>query len=239
MSVPALLLENISKDFGRIIALRDVSLTIQPGEFVSFLGRNGAGKTTLLNIISGISRASSGTVKLFGKDPNDKANKAILAVISHEMFLYDNLTALENLEFYASIYSVKNMKECIRTVLENVELTHRRYDLVGTFSRGMTQRLTIARALLHEPSLLLLDEPFTGLDQQAIGLLITLLKHEKEQGRTIILTTHDLHTAQELSERYIVLERHRIRQDGLMSKTTPDIIRTQYFSAKVASEGER
>jgi len=238
LSVPALQLDKVSKDFGRIIALRNISLNIKSGEFVSFLGRNGAGKTTLLNIISGISRPSSGSVKLFGVDPNDKSNKAKLAVISHEMFLYDNLTALENLEFYGRIYNIDNMDRRIKAVLDNVELTHRRFDLVGTFSRGMTQRLTIARALLHEPSLLLLDEPFTGLDQQAIGMLITLLKEQKQLGRTIILTTHDLHTAQELSERYIILEKHRIMQDGLMIDTSPDEIRTQYFSA-TGTDGDR
>lgn len=231
MSIPALQLENISKDFGRIIAIRNVSLTIQSGEFVSFLGRNGAGKTTLLNMISGISRPSSGTVKLFGTDPNRKENKAKLAVISHEMFLYDNLTALENLQFYARIYNIADMGQRIETVLHNVELTHRRYDLVGTFSRGMTQRLTIARALLHEPSLLLLDEPFTGLDQQAIGMLITLLKQQNQLGRTIVLTTHDLHTAQELTERYIILEKHQIMEDGLMSNTSIEAIRAKHFSA--------
>ncbi len=230
MAVPALHLEKVSKDFGRIIALRNIDLKVEPGEFLSILGRNGAGKTTLLNIISGVSRPSSGSVQLFGTDPGDRENKAKLAVISHEMFLYGNLTALENLEYYGRMYSVNDLEQRIKTVLHEVELTHRRFDLVAAFSRGMTQRLTIARAILHQPSLLLLDEPFTGLDQQAIGMLIDLLKSQKELGRTILLTTHDLHTAKVLSERYIILEKHQIMQDGLMTETNPDEIRKKYFS---------
>lgn len=231
MSIPALEISKVSKDFGRIIALRGVSFSVAAGEFVSILGRNGAGKTTLLNIISGVSRPSEGAVQLFGTDPNDKENKAKLAVISHEMFLYANLTAIENLEYYTQIYDVPNASERIEAVLQDVELTHRRFDLVGTYSRGMTQRLTIARALLHEPSLLLLDEPFTGLDQHAIGMLISLLRKQKEMGRTILLTTHDLHTAKALSDRYVIISKHKIVMDGLMSETTPDEIREKYFSA--------
>ncbi|MCF6238356.1 MAG: ABC transporter ATP-binding protein [Candidatus Marinimicrobia bacterium] len=236
MATPALQLAKVSKDFGRIIALRNIDLTIQSGEVVSILGRNGAGKTTLLNIISGVAKPSSGKVLLFGTDPSDKLNKAKLAIISHEMFLYGNLTALENLEYYGSIYNIPDPGQRIANVLADVELTHRRFDLVATFSRGMTQRLTIARALLHEPSLLLLDEPFTGLDQHAIGMLLTLLNQQKKLGKTILLTTHDLHTAKELSERYIVLDKHGIIHDGSMKETTPDEIRKKYFSTIAAEQ---
>jgi len=233
LSSPALEVTGVSKDFGRIIALRGASFTVNSGEFVSILGRNGAGKTTLLNIISGISKPSSGEVQLFGTDPSDRDNKAKLAVISHEMFLYGNLTAVENLEYYSSVYEVPDAQERINTVLQDVELTHRRFDLVSTYSRGMTQRLTIARALLHEPSLLLLDEPFTGLDQHAIGVLISLLKRQKELGRTILLTTHDLHVAADLSDRYIVISKHKIVEDGSMSKSSPDLLREKFFSSEV------
>lgn len=230
MGIPALEVSSVSKDFGRIIALRGASFDVQPGEFVSILGRNGAGKTTLLNIISGISKPSTGEVKLFGTDPSDTENKAKLAVISHEMFLYGNLTAVENLEYYSKVYGITDASTRIGKVLKDVELSHRRFDLVSTYSRGMTQRLTIARALLHEPSLLLLDEPFTGLDQHAIGMLISLLKKQKELGRTILLTTHDLHISAELSDRYIVISRHKIVEDGSMSDTTPEVLREKFFS---------
>ncbi len=154
-------------------------------------------------------------------------------MISHEMFLYGNLTAIENLEYYSQIYNIPNAKERIEGVLQDVELKHRRFDLVSTYSRGMTQRLTIARALLHHPSLLLLDEPFTGLDQHAIGMLISLLNKQKSMGRTILLTTHDLHTATELSDRYVVLSRHKVVKDGNIADTTPDELRETYFSAEV------
>jgi len=233
LTVPALEVRGVSKDFGRIIALRNVSFSVEPGEFVSVLGRNGAGKTTLLNIVSGISRPSEGSVQLFGTDPGDRVNKAKLAVISHEMFLYGNLTAVENLEYYSRVYNIEDAPNRIETVLQDVELTHRRFDLVATYSRGMTQRLTIARALLHEPSLLLLDEPFTGLDQHAIGMLIALLQKQKEMGRTILLTTHDLHTAAELSDRYIIISKHKIIRDGHMADTTPDELRETFFSAEL------
>jgi ABC-type multidrug transport system ATPase subunit len=231
LSIPALHLNKVSKDFGRIIALRNIDLDVEDGQFVSVLGRNGAGKTTLLNIICGVSKPSSGVVELFGSDPSDTINKSKLAVISHEMFLYSNLTAMENLEYYAKVYSIPNPAAKIESVLARVELTHRRFDLVGTFSRGMTQRLTIARALLHEPSLLLLDEPFTGLDQHAIGMLTSLLKEQKQMGRTILLTTHDLHIAKELSDRFVIIEKHKILHDGPMVDVTPDEIREKYFTA--------
>lgn len=232
MTIPALDIRGVSKDFGRIIALRGITFAVEAGEFVSVLGRNGAGKTTLLNIVSGISRPSEGSVQLFGTDPGDRENKAKLAVISHEMFLYGNLTAVENLEYYSKVYNIADAEDRIHAVLQDVELTHRRFDLVSTYSRGMTQRLTIARALLHEPSLLLLDEPFTGLDQHAIGMLIDLLKKQKEMGRTILLTTHDLHTAAVLSDRYIIISRHKIVEDGRMAATTPEKIRETFFSSE-------
>jgi len=232
MTKIALSLSGVSKDFGRIIALRNINLAVHTGEFVSILGRNGAGKTTLLNIISGVSKPSSGTVKLFGGAPHLAEHKAKMAVISHEMFLYGGLTAYENLEYYARIYNVQDSAAAIITALKAVELLHRRFDLVATFSRGMTQRLTIARALLHSPALLLLDEPFTGLDQHAVGMLIAILAKQKQHGRTILLTTHDLHTAHTLSERYIILEKHRIVQDGSMAETDPDELRSKYFTAE-------
>jgi len=232
LAVAALEVSRVSKDFGRIIALRDASFTVESGQFVSVLGRNGAGKTTLLNIISGNSKPSQGSVKLFGTDPSDRENKAKLAVISHEMFLYGNLTAVENLEYYSQVYAIPDPVSRIDEVLRDVELTHRRFDLVSTYSRGMTQRLTIARALLHEPSLLLLDEPFTGLDQHAIGMLTSLLRKQKTMGRTILLTTHDLHTAAELSDRYIVISRHKIVEDGSFRDVTPEALRQKFFSAE-------
>ncbi|MCF7808550.1 MAG: heme ABC exporter ATP-binding protein CcmA [Candidatus Marinimicrobia bacterium] len=234
MSEIALHLDSVSKDFGRIIALRGINLDVQPGEFVSILGRNGAGKTTLLNIISGISTPSEGEVLLFGTDPAASSNKSKLAVISHEMFLYSNLTAVENLEYYTQMYRVEGMEDKISSVLETVELTHRRFDLVSTFSRGMMQRLTIARALLHDPQFLLLDEPFTGLDQHAIAMLTTILKGQKAQGRTILLTTHDLHIANDLSDRFVVIDKHRVVYDAAVGALGVDELRSRFFSAEGA-----
>ena len=232
----ALKLTDVSKDFGRIIALRKIDLSISPGEFVSILGRNGAGKTTLLNIISGVSSPTLGEVRLFGDDPSSRENRSSLAIISHEMFLYGNLTALENLEYYAKMYNIENLEGRITEVLDTVELRHRRFDLVATFSRGMMQRLTIARALLHDPSFLLLDEPFTGLDQHAIGMLSRILKEQKEKGRTILLTTHDLHIAADLSDRFVVIDRHRIVYDGQVQELSVEALRDRFFSAEEAAD---
>ncbi len=225
----AIQVNNLSKDFGRIIALRSIHLSVAPGEFLTVFGRNGAGKTTLLNMISGVTQPSSGEVLIFGTDPRELHNRKRLAVISHEVFLYDNLTALENLEFAASMFAVDHASERITTVLKDVGLYHRRYDLSQTFSRGMLQRLTIARALLHEPELLLLDEPFTGLDQHAIALLTTILARQKEKGKTILLTTHDLFTGVQLADRFVILEKHKIRDEGSMQGVDADTLRSRYF----------
>lgn len=236
---PAIQVEDLSKDFGRVLALRRVALTIEAGCFVTIFGRNGAGKSTLLNLIAGITRPSTGKVSLFGYDPQVRQNRLRLSVISHEVFLYEMLTAEENLEFVAQMYGVANPASRIEAVLREVGLYHRRYDLVRTFSRGMLQRLTIARALLHEPGILLLDEPFTGLDQHAIALLTDLLAQQKAKGRTILLTTHDFHTGLTLADRYVILEKHRILDQGDLRDLDAETLRARYFELIEGGEAGR
>ena len=225
----AIEIKDLSKDFGRVIALRKVDLLVESGEFVTVFGRNGAGKSTLLNLIGGITRPSEGQVRVFGDDPQELANRKRLAVISHEVFLYDLLSALENLEFTAAMYGISNPAERIVQVLKDVGLYHRRFDITGTFSRGMLQRLTIARALLHEPGILLLDEPFTGLDQHAIALLTDLLAQQKTAGRTILLTTHDLHLGFALADRYVILEKRHILDSAPLQGMDAESLRQRYF----------
>lgn len=238
-STAAIHATELSKDFGRVIALRQIDLVVNPGEFVTLFGRNGAGKTTLLNLVSGVTQPSSGSVSIFGDDPRKLDIRRRLAVISHDIFLYDNLTAIENLEFVADMFGLSDSEERIKEVLQEVGLYHRRFDLIQTFSRGMLQRLTIARALLHKPDLLLLDEPFTGLDQHAIALLLEILRKQKEAGRTIMLTTHDLYTGVDLADRFLIIERHRIRDSGSLEGMTAEELRSRYFALIDSMEAGR
>ena len=197
------------KRFGLKTVLRGVDFAVQPGEFVALLGPNGAGKTTFLRILASLSRPSLGKVEIAGYQlPNQAAQvRARLGVVSHLPLLYGDLTAEENLRFYARMYNVSNVEERIREVLEMVGLEARRRDLVRTFSRGMQQRLAIGRAVLHDPDVVLFDEPYTGLDQDASAMLDDVLKTVAAEGRTVVMTSHDLARAEDLATRFDVLTR--------------------------------
>ena len=170
-------LRKLTKSFGSKYALRGVNLRVMPGESLVIFGPNGAGKSTLIRILSSLSRPTSGTVHIGGLDLATHADgiRRHLGVVSHAPLLYDSLTAEENLRFFAGLYGMSQPEPRITLLLAQVGLTTRRGDLVRTFSRGMVQRLAIARALLHDPQVLLLDEPDTGLDPQAAEMLHDLL----------------------------------------------------------------
>ncbi len=174
---PMIELRKLTKSFGSKYALRGVDLRVMPGESLVIFGPNGAGKTTLIRILSSLSRPTSGTVHIGGLDLATHADgiRRYLGVVSHAPLLYDSLTAEENLRFFARLYAMTDPGPRIAAMLEQVGLANRRGDLVRTFSRGMVQRLAIARALLHDPVVLLLDEPDTGLDPQAAEMLHGLL----------------------------------------------------------------
>lgn len=197
------------KRFGLKTILRGVDFEVQPGEFVALLGPNGAGKTTFLRILASLSRPSLGEVNIAGfKLPEDSAQvRARLGVVSHLPLLYGDLTAEENLRFYARMYGITNSQLRITEVLEMVGLESRRRDLVRTYSRGMQQRLAIGRAVLHDPEIMLFDEPYTGLDQDASSMLDVVLKTVAAQGRTVVMTSHDLVRAEELATRFDILSR--------------------------------
>jgi len=197
------------KRFGMKAVLRGLDFNVQPGEFVALLGPNGAGKTTFLRILSSLSRPSLGEVKVAGYHlPNQAAQvRARLGVVSHMPLLYADLTAEENLDFYARMYGIVDSAARVTDVLDMVGLESRRKDLVRTFSRGMQQRLAIGRAVLHDPEVILFDEPYTGLDQDASSMLDEVLKSVAAQGRTVVMTSHDLARAEDLATRFDVLSR--------------------------------
>jgi heme exporter protein A len=201
--------KKLVKRFGLKTVLRGVDFAVQPGEFVALLGPNGAGKTTFLRILASLSRPSLGSVNIAGYQlPNQAAQvRARLGVVSHLPLLYGDLTAEENLRFYARMYNIPDADLRITDVLEMVGLEARRRDLVRTFSRGMQQRLAIGRAVLHDPDVVLFDEPYTGLDQDASTMLDEVLKTVAAKGRTVVMTSHDLARAEDLATRFDILSR--------------------------------
>jgi len=197
----------LTKTFGNLYALRNLSFSLNKGEFLTIFGPNGAGKTTLIRILSTITKASSGEIKIADlsfEDDSEKLRRQI-GVIAHQTFLYENLTAEENLRFYGKLYDVENLSKKIDTILSEVGLELRKRDFVRTFSRGMQQRLAIARAMLHEPSILLLDEPYTGLDQHSSVMLTNWLNRLRSSEQTILMVTHDLEQGMELADRIAIL----------------------------------
>lgn len=185
---------------------------IKPGEFVSVLGPNGAGKTTLLKILTLLAPPSEGQVYIDGRKASQEqlTLRKKMGVISHNTFLYANLTAYENLLFYGRMYDVPELKNRVKEVISEVGLQYSLNDPVRTFSRGMQQRLAIARAIIHNPDILFLDEPYTGLDQHAIKILNQVLSSLTNQDRTIYLITHNFEQGLNMSDRIIILVKGKI-----------------------------
>ena len=223
--------KNLSKLYGDLPAVQNVSLHVPPGEFLGLLGRNGAGKTTLLKLLALLTRPSFGTLRIAGLDAAGDASLARrrMGLLGHNSFLYDELTAEENLLFYASLYGVPDARRACQETLESVGLTPFARELTRNFSRGMKQRLTIGRLFLHGPDLLLLDEPFTGLDDKASALLETLLQQTHRQGKTIVLCTHQLEFALKLASRLLILERGKVAYLGPNRPDEPDEMRKLYL----------
>ncbi len=204
--------EGVTKSFGYIQALRGVDLKIKKGEFVTVFGPNGAGKTTLIKLLATLTKPTSGKVSIANYDIKKEPDKvrALIGVISHDPYLYGNLSALENIGFFASLYGISQPKKKAIQVIKQVGLESRMHDLVRTFSRGMQQRLAVARAIVHEPKILLLDEPYTGLDQHGARIFGDLLNWLKTENRTIVMTTHNLPEGLEVSDRVAILDGGKI-----------------------------
>jgi heme exporter protein A len=197
------------KHFGLKPVLRGVDFNAAQGEFVAMVGPNGAGKTTFLRILASLSKPNMGEVRVAGYRLPAQASavRRRLGVVSHQSLLYGDLTAVENLRFYGRMYSLDDLNVRIEEALEMVGLLARKRDLVRQYSRGMQQRLAIGRAMLHDPDLLLFDEPHTGLDQDAAEMLDGLLTDVAARGKTIVMTSHDLSRASALGDRVDVLSK--------------------------------
>ena len=203
--------KKLTKVFGDRKALDKVSIEVPEGAFLSIFGPNGAGTTTLVRTLATLSRATSGTALVAGFDAKEEPDKVRehIGLISHNPMLYPDLTAMENLMFTAQLYGVVNVEERVRELLRAVELDHRRFDVVRTFSRGMTQRLSIARALMNDPDVVFLDEPYAGLDPHAVEIFDGLIEQLRD-GRTFIMVSHDLQKGFDVCTHALVLARGRV-----------------------------
>jgi len=221
---------SLRKSFGLRPVLRGVDLTVAAGECVALMGPNGAGKTTLMRILATLSKPTMGIVRVAGFPLPAGASEVRrrLGVVSHHTLLYVDLNAEENLAFYARLYDLEQPKPRIAAVLEQVGLSRRRRDLVRTYSRGMQQRLAIARALLPDPEVVLFDEPYTGLDPEAALMLDDVLRAVTQQGRTVLLSTHDLPRGLALASRAVILAHGMIAYDTPTTSLDPAAFAATY-----------
>ncbi len=214
-------IDRLYKYFGDYPALRDITFTIAAGSCMALLGRNGAGKTTLLKIAGGLSKPGGGRIAVLGGDARSAEVRRRIGILGHGIGVYDELSALENLRFFAELHRLPNPRAVSLEWLERTGLLSVRDGLVREFSRGMRQRLAVARAFLHRPGLLLLDEPFTSLDDRAIALLQSLLADARARGATIVMSTHQLREALELATDVALIERGRLAHRG---PRTPEML---------------
>jgi heme exporter protein A len=217
----AVAVEGVWKYYGDFPALRDIHLQAPPGSCLALIGRNGAGKTTLLRIIAGFNRPGKGRILILGKEPRETETRRHVGFIGHGISVYDELSALENLTLYAKLYGLSDPRRKAMEWLEHTGLERVRDGLVREFSRGMRQRLAVARAFLHDPAVLLLDEPFTALDDRAIAVLQGLLREGLAKGKTVVMSTHQLREALELSTQVALLNRGTVAYDG---PCTPEMV---------------
>jgi heme exporter protein A len=213
--------EHAWKYYGEFAALKDVQLHLEAGQCLALLGRNGAGKTTLLRCLAGLLEVSQGAIRLGGKDPREAANRRRLTVLGHGVGVYDELTARENLQLFGRLFGLQDAPERIDTWLRRTNLERVADHRVRDFSRGMRQRMAIARAFLHDPDVLILDEPFTSLDDRSIAMLQEILREALQRGATVLLSTHQLREAMELATQVAVLDNGAL---GLQTARTPEML---------------
>jgi len=221
--------ENITKKFGEVLAVEGLSLDVSEGEVFGFLGPNGAGKTTTVRMLTSLIGLTSGTAQVAGfvVGRQDTDIRRTVGVLTETPGMYDNLSAQYNLQIFAELYEVKDIEGQVEKYLRMLGLWDRRADAAGTFSKGMKQKLAIARALLHEPRILFLDEPTAGLDPEASHLVREFIAELKKEGRTIFLCTHNLDEADRLCDRVGVFKTRLLVLD------TPSSLRTSVFGRKI------
>lgn len=222
---PIIEIHNLVKQYDLLTVLRQLNLNIQRGEFVALLGPNGSGKSTLLRLLCALTRPTSGEIRIGGWSlPTEAyAVRSQIGLVSHKPLFYENLTATENLMFVGRLYNIPagELADRIKQLLDDVGLGKRAHTLARTFSRGMQQRLSIARALLHNPDVLLFDEPYTGLDQNAASILDDLLRQAHGAGKTILMTTHQLERAETLVHRVVILKKGQVGYDEPVNPANP------------------
>jgi heme exporter protein A len=230
--LPMIKIENLIKRVGDKVILKGVSLDIKKGETVGILGPNGAGKSTLLKVIATLLKPTTGEVIIDGfnlkKEPLKIKGK--LGYLPHASLLYDHFTPYENLKFFAKIYNLDNMDKRINELIDDVGLKLFTHEPVRSFSRGMVQRIAIARSIIHDPEILLLDEPHTGLDQQAIGILNNVVKKLKERSVTTLMVTHDFLQAAKVCDRIIIVKNGRIADDFLLEGQDINLLQERYHT---------
>jgi heme exporter protein A len=210
---PAVAAKGVSRVYGRQRALARTDVALAPGESAALLGPNGAGKSTLCGILSTLLRPSTGEVR-FGGEPAAPRHRATIGLCAHESLCYGDLSGRENLVFFSKLYAVADAPARIEELLTRVSLTDAADRPARTYSRGMIQRLSLARALLHRPRFLLLDEPFTGLDRAGVEMLGTVLRDERARGTVLLVVTHDLDAVAGLVDRALILVRGHLVHDG-------------------------
>jgi heme exporter protein A len=221
MSV-ALSVEDVWKYYGDYPALRDYTLQVQEGSCCAILGRNGAGKTTLLRVLGGLSPFQKGKIAVLGSKPRSPQARQLTGFLGHGIGVYEDLSAQENLQFFAGISRADKQKQVISEWLERVDLARVANIPVRQYSRGMRQRLALARTFLSSPSLFLLDEPFTSLDDRAIKMLSELLHEARDRGATILFSTHQIREAMAIASHVALLEQGKLRYAGLRTQQMLD-----------------
>ncbi|MDH3215405.1 MAG: heme ABC exporter ATP-binding protein CcmA [Candidatus Krumholzibacteria bacterium] len=223
--------ESLAKQFGTLTALRSASLKLARGEFVTIFGRNGAGKTTFLKIVAGLIRSYRGSVHLFDEDCRSAGDllRRRFGFVSHESLLYQDLTVRDNLLFYGKMYGVNEIRSSVERTITEMGLEAKASSLVRELSRGMRQRLSLGRAFLHDPHILLLDEPFTGLDDRAAAILDGKLTRFKDAGRSVIMATHNAERGWKHADSVAVLDRGIIVYNSAVKDTTFEKFRAEYL----------
>ena len=234
---PTIQVENLTRRFGSRAAVNAVTMDIASGVSTALFGPNGTGKTTLLRVLSSALRPTSGQIRIAGMSYQDDPReiRRMIGVISHNSYLYDDLPCSENLAFFGKLYGLPDPHGRAEQLLDEMELSERAQDPAGTLSRGMTQRLSIARSLVHDPEVVFLDEPFSGLDPHAASVLRTTIGRLRERERTVVMVTHNIPLGLKLSDRWLLMNRGRLVDQGASRGQDPQRFQEIHFRKEAVS----